>query len=371
MRDYLEIKQEELLNLKNSHSLNLKAYKTQLELNKDPELDEKLTSRANKYNKQEERFESYIIQRNKDVKKRIWEIDFLRALVIFGMLVFHFLNNFRIFFPDLFNSEAYFANGFLNGMYNGVDFLIGSKVASMLRYIGIMVLAILIGINTRFSKDNWKRFLMLFLFAIGLNIFYAIGHAMKLMNYSVMNIIMSYALGLLLYCICADIFKKYEKNWKWICLGIGSFLLVGWIILRLCTLSSHFEIGDNLFLTISGDSGRIINFSTIDQLNLFNWFEVIIGTKQFGSEWVGMFPNAAFIFIGAFIGQTVYKDKKSIFAKYDKENDVTTNEKLNRKTAPFLFFGHHTVLIYLLHQPIFTLLALIIIGLFMGIPLGF
>ena len=371
--DYLSIQQAKLEKMKKYHASYLFIYERELVEKKDPHLVEKINKKHHRFMKKEQNFEKKMIRVNNSVKKRVWEIDLMRAIIIFGMLIDHFLQDFRIFFPKIFDHDAYWSNSFLVNCYNSIGFYTGSDIRAVIRFIGIMMLAILIGINTHFSRNNWKRFGILFSFGIVVNIFYIVCASKGVLNYSIMNIIMSYALSLLIYCIFESIFKRYKKAWKWICLGVGVFLLVGWGFLRYqVLLGEGAPIDNSFFLVFNGGSSRIEKYEcAIGDLSFINWLEIISGLKRFGSEHIGLFPIVGYIFIGAFIGQTVYKNKKSLLRVFDKEGEVTANEKMNRATKGFLFFGHHTAFIYIFHQPVYTIIMWIIVTLCMGIPLAF
>ena len=64
-----------------------------------------------------------------------------------------------------------------------------------------------------------------------------------------------------------------------------------------------------------------------------------IGLKLFGADCFGLLPCAGVVFIGMFIGKTLYKNKKSLMPKLD-----------GTWKKPFVFVGNNALLIYLLHQ---------------------
>ena len=368
--DYLTKKNQQLEEKKRFHVSFLKAYRIELEKKQDPDIETKVKKKAKLFEKREKHFEEKAVKVDTAHKKRVWEIDFLRAIVIFGMLIDHFIQDFRMFFPEIFDHDAYWANTFLSNAYNNAGVYTGSDIRVALRFIGIIVLAVLIGINTYFSKNNWKRFLILFGLGIIINIFYAVCASKGVLGYSIMNIFMSYALAMLIYCLFELAFKRFKKVWKWICLGTGLAMFIGWGFIRYSTILGPAAPADNLFFFIfNGGSSRIPRIEAdIGELTFSNWLTIILGIDRFGTECLGIFPWVGYIFIGSFIGQTVYAKKQSLLRFFDKEGEMTTNEKFNRVTSPFLFFGHHTVLIYIFHQPAYTIFAWIVFGLFMGIP---
>lgn len=370
-QDYLELKKSELEELKRYHSSYLKAYKNELQSKNDPQIVDKIEKKEALFLRKEEKFLTKAEKRNKQVKHRIWELDLIKALIIFFMLIDHLIQDFDIFFPDIF-SKAYIETPFFADMQTFAIHHLNLTVRLVSRFVGIMVLAMIIGINTHFSRNNWKRFGILFAFGVGFNVFYAVCAQFNILGYSIMNIIMSYSLSMLVYCIFETIFSRFKKAWKWICLGfgVGSLIIFGFVLYsRINPPTSGL---DNWFWFIfHGSSNRVHKYDTFSEMNFTAWVEMIYGTKRFGQEWLGLFPICGYVFIGAFIGQTLYKDKKSLLRFFDKEGEVTTNEKFNRTTGPFLLMGRKAVLFYLLHQPVFTIIMWFIVSVCMGIPLAF
>lgn len=369
--DYLDTKRNKLNELEIKHKNNLNSYKVKLEEANDPDIEVKVSKRANRYKKQEERFLSKAEKRNIAVKKRVWEIDFFRATVVFFMLIDHFIMNFSGFFLSIFNRDAYLGISLFSKMCEFSSQHSVSMTRNIFRFVGIGILAILIGINTRFSRNNWKRFLQLFIFATIVNIFYAITYAFNILNYAIMNVIMSYALSMLLYCIVEVIFKRFKKAWPWICLGIAIAIFVSWGFIRYANLNPIQENRESPFWLVFNNSNyRVPAYPRDTKLNFIQFLRVVIGLNYFGAEWLGLFPMAGYVFLGAFIGQTLYKNKKSLLSIFDKENKVTLNEKFNRATAPYLVFGHHTLVFYATHQAIFTILVVLFAYIFYGLPLA-
>lgn len=60
-------------------------------------------------------------------------------------------------------------------------------------------------------------------------------------------------------------------------------------------------------------------------------------------DYFPIFPNVGYFMIGVVLGRTVYKKKKTLFPKAN-ENNVFIRF--------FSFFGRHSLLIYLVHQPL-------------------
>lgn len=187
-----------------------------------------------------------------------------------------------------------------------------------------------------------------------------------------MNVVLCYGLCLLIYMGIEKLFARFSKIYKWICLGIGASILIIWIFVRYNFLKENFDSQYNLFWIIYNNEARVIpRINDISEFTFGSFIEMLIGLKRFGSDWLGLFPFLRYLFIGAFIGQTLYKEKLSFLHYFDKENEITLNEKFNIKTRYFLFIGRQSIWFYFLHQPVYFILAFLIIGLIMGIPLSF
>lgn len=59
----------------------------------------------------------------------------------------------------------------------------------------------------------------------------------------------------------------------------------------------------------------------------------------YSSDFFPLFPNLAYTFLGLFIGKSIYKEKTSVFARHPKTKAIN-------------FLGRHTLIIYLVHQPV-------------------
>ncbi len=372
MINYLEKKQIQLERKKQKHQLSLDRYSLKLEQKSDPNKEEKLSKRAEKYSKNEDKFWKKAEAQDYANKNRIWEIDLLRAAVIIGMLIDHLFVGFGSLFPKMFNYDQYMAAPFFSNMYSVSSDFIVSLTRISFRFIGVVTLIMLIGINTSFSRNNLKRALILLGIGLGESAFFAFGHHFGVTNLVIMGTITTFALCLLIYIGIEAIFKRFQKAWKWICLGIALTILISFGFVRYNFLREGMDPSYNNFWIIYHGYYKCISYvGDVSELNFVKVIQHIFGITYFGQDYLGLFPYLGYIFLGAFIGQTVYKDKKSILHYFDKEGSMTLNELLNIYTRPVLWFGHHTLWFYLLHTPIYVLIILFIGGLILRIPLSF
>ncbi|MCR4911618.1 MAG: DUF1624 domain-containing protein [Bacilli bacterium] len=320
----------------------------------------------------EERLQIKTAKKDEMNKKRIWELDFLRAIIIVGMLIDHLFVDFADSFPVLFNRDLYLANPVILNIYNfGYDYWY-SPVRIFIRFIGLFFLTVLIGISTQLSKNNLKRSLIFIIVGLAIDGVFAAAHYIANSQFTFMNVVLCYGLCLLIYTAIHALFGRFSKIWKWICLGIGVAILVMWGFVRYSLLKENFDpIYNNFWLIFNNEARVIPKINDISEFTFGSFMEMVIGLRRIGSDWLGLFPFLGYIFIGAFIGQTLYKDKLSFLHYFDKEGEMTLNEKFNIKTRHFLFIGRHSIWFYFLHQPVYFLLALLIIGAIIGIPLSF
>ena len=369
---FLEQKKLKLSKKQKYHASYLKAYEFSLTQENNPDKEALFIKKTSDFKKSEAKYLAKAEKKDAEYKNRVWEIDLLRAIVIFGMLIEHLMFDFADMFPNgIFNRAAYLDVDFFHTMYNFASSYWANPVRIAFRFVGIITLSLLIGINTHFSKNNLKRALILTGAGLLMGGVFEIGAVLGMTGHAIVNIITSYGLCLLIFCAVEAIFKRYKKAWKWICLGIALAILVGWAFIRFNNLPKFIpEKYDNAFLIYHGYASSIPHINNISQLTFSKTLEVIFGLTYFGDDWLGILPFLGYIFLGAFIGQTLYRDKKSVLHYFDQDGSKRLNEKFNRGSKWFLFFGRHTIWIYLFHQVVYIVIALFIGGLIMGIPLG-
>lgn len=317
--------------------------------------------------------------------KRVWEIDFLRGVAILGMIVDHWSADFWMFFKNIFENGD---KGWLGFVAEQTQLYWDSSFRIGVRLFGVFLFVFLCGVSTRFSKNNWKRSLGLTGFGLAITILLAF--VSKILNNPDLQILLStlttIGLCLLIYTgvstLCKFLFGN--KSWKWISLGIFVTCSIFWAILASWNYLNIEVVGSNVhdldtlfdrFYFIFNNNGNDIGwFYGYENLDGSNIWKVLLGLKGFGSDWLGLFPYVGYIFLGGFVGETVYKDKKSIIKYfYHKEDTKLTGEayflskqgqmnaKINMKLSFFSYPGRHTLFVYVFHQPIFFAIMIPII----------
>lgn len=290
--------------------------------------------------------------------KRIWEIDFLRGVLIIGMVVDHFM-----FFLGMFKS-LYAPETIPVWLSNVSDFAYvywrnEAKIA--IRCLGVALFFFLTGISSKFSKSNLKRSLVCIACGVALAlIFMTYSLIAKANHYALFGIITCLGVCMLLYWAGKVLYvkiKKSEDGWKWWALGIGVFFSLLGIITNIC-ISTSLRFG-HIFLSALGEfnPGEV---SSNEPLTFGKAILSIIGFYRWGNDWCGLLPFLGFTYLGGFVGEHVYLKRTSIFFRKDAEKNKEFNVKATRVTWFINWLGSKTFLIYLLHPIVIVILLLIV-----------
>lgn len=328
--------------------------------------------------------------------KRIWEIDFLRGLIILGMIFEHFISNFCNIFDMIFDfSNSPFQASLIN-LINFSNAYMASYARQSVRLVGIFLLFVLTGISSHFSKNNYKRSFILigigFIFSLFLFIFSTItGNT----QYAIFPIIMCIGVSILLYNVVRSLYlfiiKKINKidkridyhfSWKWVSLVIGLVLLV---VTGFVKFGAYFanvpnaSINDamsHFWVLFNEYYPQAINNTDLE-MNFVNVLRVIIGEVPYGCDVLGLLPGIGYVFIGGFLGEWIYLNRHSFFRffylrkwKGVSENIVFRkadglNYKLNKRTNCVNILGRNSIWIFFFHQPVLIVsvgLILLIMG---------
>lgn len=253
-------------------------------------------------------------------KERIIELDFLRGLAVIAMIIDHFTllvtmsAGYGGFAYYLFGNYQDINNSFLNPIIKFSNVFQNSTFRLVGHYIFVTLFLLLCGISCTFSKNNFKRGLKIIGF--GMIITFATVVLSQIVNqemYIIFGILSTLGCSILIYALIEKIY-----DYKWIYLSFGLMIILwGFLI--------HWWNVERIY--------------TIKQLNIANLIQVILGYKLFGEDCFGLLPCCGVVLIGAFIGKTLYIEKKTLFP----------NNK-NKWTIPFNFVGRHALWFYLLHQ---------------------
>lgn len=231
-----------------------------------------------------------------NMAQRFWEIDFMRGIAIFMMVVFHSIWDLNYFY----NFDLDFSAGFLK--------IFQVLTASLFIFlVGVSSYLSSQKKNTSF-KTFFKRGLKVFSFGLLITIVTKIFFPSEYIVF-----------GILHFIGVAIVLSYFFLNLKYINLFFGFLLImVGGII-----KNNYFNFS---YLLPFGFMPE--NFSSLDYFPIFPWF----GTVLFGMFWAQLF----------------YKDNERLF-----EFNLKNNNIIFKKTS---YIGKHSLIIYLFHQPVLFLL---------------
>jgi uncharacterized membrane protein len=231
-----------------------------------------------------------------NLKKRFWEVDFLRGIAILMMVLFHVIS-------DLFH----FAN-FRFIIYSGFWRVFAHVTATIFIFLVGVSLSLSFERSQLLKKINFtkylKRGLKIFMWGLLITLMTWLFYQSQVVVFGVLHLI-----GIAI--ILAYPFLKL-KYWN---LGIGSVLVL--IGIYLYNLKFNFS-----FLIWLGFLPQ--NTYPADYFPVLPWFGVVL--------------------IGIFVGKILYSNYKRNFKLPDLSNFSLIKF--------FRFLGRHSLLIYLIHQPI-------------------
>ena len=253
-------------------------------------------------------------------KERVWEIDFLRGAAILGMVVDHFIF-------DLGNLRNYFVN---------FDKIAGPKLGSFVTMMNqyfygptrqffhslAFLFFLMSGISCSFSHNNFR-------------------HGGKILLFSGLITIFTYSLYFITNALGDPLDIRILFGVLYV-LGMGVLLVA---VIQKIPGSKWIELGLGLAILLFGFFyGAFVNFKG----EITDW-------NSFWDHFLFLFDSSPWIGFRAFLGETIYKEKKSLLPKID-----------GRWHKPVDWFGAKSLYVYALHQPFWLLLLLAVF-----LPLGF
>ena len=243
--------------------------------------------------------------------KRIHEIDFFRGILIILVIFDHLLwfLNFYIFHGT---------SGFLNWYWT-------SELRLTVRQIVLILFLFTCGISCYFSRNNKKRGFLLFLLCVGITIATHLIQLMPIFNGRVItidfNVLGVIALSILLFCV----FQRF--NSKDLLLITGGLCLFYFFIVVTLRISTNVEY--NPFRSI-----------------LYCEFNPI--KAGYVGDYLPLFPYVIALFFGVLFARRYYSSKASLI------------QKKRNWEKPICFLGRHTLIIYIAHEVIFTIIFVLL-----------
>ena len=276
-------------------------------------------------------------QRVGPFEKRIHEIDLFRGFLILLVILDHVFWGFAYYGNVWFGPEHPMVR-FFSWYWTGIP-------REIIQPLALASFCFVSGISTSFSRNNWKRSIIMVIFwliiAIGSNVIQLILNLNGIEAWIRvdLNIIGVLALCNLIYCFIQ------KRSWK----AVLAAILIAWL------MSSYFipTLRNGLFNTVGGtvpESNRPGTF-----YNIPNVYFILFWEYPAQADYVPLFPFIIFFLFGALFSHFFYREKKqSLFPKRGEWE------------RPICFIGRHTLIIYLSHffiiRGIFFLITLLITG---------
>ena len=248
--------------------------------------------------------------------KRAFELDALRGLALFLMILHHLIFDFRYLLGiDIFAfQETYWFNDVVRPIFVGVFIVVS-------------------GICCQFSRNNLKRSLKLLILASGFSV--VMGIASVISGYELyvfFNILHLLTVGTFLYGLYSiwevkNAAKRQKKDPDAKLTSVRGeimILILASVILFSDQLINIYSSGIHSYWLLP------LGFLPENYIGMGDYLPIL--------PWLGFF------FVGVIIGRIGYTGKQTLFP--DSPNAVL---KVSR---PFEWFGRNSLLIYLVHQPI-------------------
>ena len=247
------------------------------------------------------------------MKKRIWELDFLRALAFILMVFDHFTFDLAVLETTLWwDKDPHFLTSLCNFAiaYRNSDFSMFIRIAFI---SGIFIF--ISGICGNLSRNNFKRGAKLGIIAILLTLVTLVFSKITGIDITIwFGILHLLSVGMLL----TPLFMKMPK--------IVNIILAVIIII----LGIYFET-----ITVTENFPKILmifNFKTVSS-----------------ADYYPIVPFLGIYILGLVIGSLIYKNKESLFPNTE-----------TKYISPFLFIGKHSLFFYFAHQIILFIIIYIL-----------
>ncbi|MBO6280793.1 MAG: DUF1624 domain-containing protein [Bacilli bacterium] len=243
--------------------------------------------------------------------KRIHEIDLFRGFLII-LVIFDHLMWFINFYI------CHHSSIFLNWYWT-------STLRYAIRQIVLMMFLFTCGISCYLSRNNKRRGFLLFLLCIGITIVTHIGQLLPMFSNRIIavdfNVLGVISLSIFLFAFFE---KENDKNLLLITAGLMLFYFFILLSSRLSTNTAYLPF-------------RSIFYCEFNPVK-----------EGYVGDYLPLFPYIIFLFLGVLFARKFYKNKVSLINKKGKWE------------KPICFLGRHTLIIYIAHEVIFTLIFMLI-----------
>lgn len=267
-------------------------------------------------------------------RQRIWEVDFLRGLMILFVVWDHFMWDIRYISFGTYNT------GLFDWLLKvAIIYRSKASIRNIAHDVFVTLFVFTSGISCSFSRSNGRRAVKMIAFAVLLTLatsgLSSVFGTSMVINFNVIHVI---ALSTLLWAVIDWISSLCNKNWKRNLFGVTMTA----IILIALLLGSYAKYAVNILDKYHPqDALDFVNSDNPVWFFLYHHTDKAAGFRQYyGSvDYLPFFPDFGWFLIGAFLGRFLYKEKKTLFP--------SVNAKW---VSPITFCGRNSLWIYILSQ---------------------
>lgn len=284
-------------------------------------------------------------------KKRIYEVDLLRGIPIFLVVLYHFcyditqlpslisnyqsiINNYPALDSFVSLCQEIMSNSFLHNIL--VPFFAGMFLFTC-------------GISSSLSRNNLRRGLLLcgaaLLISLGSYLISDILHYNVFIGFGILHIM---GLSILIYALIELFYKKVLKKEVPVLLCF----VIGFLVFFIGLFLRNGYLTDSLS-TVTWPVSSVSGISYLDWINKdpLSPLYVALGYYSASIDYWPIFPYLGLIFLGIAVGKILYQNKKESYLQFLRFPVF----------KPILFIGGHTLWVYFLHQPIIIIILGVIL----------
>lgn len=254
-------------------------------------------------------------------RKRVWELDFIRGLALFLMLLDHLLYDFSTVNTLFTNFYADAPQLLWDLKEFGEWWFYESKLRLIGHYIFATIFLLVTGISYSLSRNNGNRCIKMWCMALLLSFVTAIIDSIVFMELTIYFGVLNCMALALTVILLLDLLPKSEYAMLFV--GVG--IIIGGIVIRWYEMPWY-----------------SVSYVT----NVKEFFEVAVGLVRVGGDHFGILPSLGVVLVGAYMGKKFYLEKKSLLPSLDGSWNKS-----------FCFIGRNTAWVYILHQPVVLLLV--------------
>ncbi len=297
----------------------------------DPDIHEKATVDASEIETvcektTEESYAESIVESSKS--KRIWEVDFVRGLMILFVVWDHFMWDVADIGTHTYKTVLF------KWLYGLSTSYYGGALRAVTHDVFVTMFVLTSGVSCSFSRSNGKRALKMCIFAVLFTVLSYAASAMVQTDLTIyFNVIHVIALSVAIYAAIEWIWSKLTKNWQKNIFGVLYFAVT-------------------MTALVVGHCAKHMNI---------NWMNLIFGTSEWrtnilnklinGGDYLSFLPDFGWFLVGAFLGKIIYRKRETVFPSVDVR--YVSPVTFCGRYSIWIYFGSQIVmygLIYLLHE---------------------